>query len=258
MLAEQRERDNRTFIDALGRVARACGAGIEVLKAQMVHGYGWNVTMRVWVGHGIASVTEMTLRFHGRPAVLSAEFAEAVIVKNMSKRLEQQAELTKQFGAVRIVAPDEVDLSIIRIERPIAACAIARHGTDAIRLIREAVASGTDFVMVNPQPRVWGVNDDIVVGVKRGELRGVFEVRTDNHNLRWARGSLTISGIRLPGTIMATLQGRMLGEVIEHPLFDPCMEITSAHLAGTEPRPKLVLTLKNTTMEALELVTACS
>lgn len=54
-----------------------------------------------------------------------------------------------------------------------------------------------------------------------GMLTGIIQVREDAPALNWERGTVSIwrGGEMLPATVVATLEGRRIEDVVEHPLL---------------------------------------
>jgi len=231
--------------DQIARDIDETGAGVNLVKVESSW-RGVQVYFRQWEPYGIARSASQDLDL-GSTAPKNEEALRRVITKRFSKVLRRQAALSERFGSV-IDGKEAFDPSLVTIDDPLAGM-LARFYPSAFKpLVMRSLRKETHFdwsgVPIAEALARHGVTD-LDMEVNRAHIQGSFTIRLEDATLVWKNGSLSIlNGGTFPESALLALRGKILSKVVQHPLFDPDLEITAAGPVRKEGIDGTTLTLK--------------
>jgi hypothetical protein len=232
--------------DQLARDIAETGAGV----GDVTFGSTWKgtrVTYRQWEPYGIVMTASQDLDL-GSTVPKDEEALRKAVTRRFSRILRRQAELSRRFGSVGDDR-DSFDPSLVTIDGPLAEMLGRFHPTAFEPLVMRALRKETHFdwsgVAIDKGLSRHGVTG-LHIEVNRSRVQGQFALALDNAVLAWKNGSLSIlNGGTLPKSTLVGLRGKPLSKVVQHPLFDPDLEITAAGPVRKEGIDGTVLTLKD-------------
>ena len=253
---EREERDARETAwvrDQFERDNAAAGNPVDLVDVEAVYD-GWKATVLQWLPHGIREKVEHTLRHtranygddHKEPKL------RKVVTRRFAKLLRIQADMGERLGRPRKVDADEIDLSRFVIEAPLAAILEEVLGKDAGPRLRAAMAQNRPALEGRwnrecDEARLRTGVEGVELQFGRETIRGAFQTSGGRFSFRWSKGGLQLFGTSIPDSLVPAMVGRRVGEVVEHPLLDPGMLITSATLMGRNGDEGVALTVKDAT-----------
>lgn len=235
---------------AVACLARDHGDPARIVDVTARYGDRYDVTLLQWATHGVAVRRGHEVHLPDATPESARQFA----AKRFGKLFSHQVGLAARFGGTAtVVDPSEYDLTRVRIERPLAAILESAYGSDAGgpgSIVRRAMRAGETVHYASRQGTF--ADRDMDIEVARGVVRGAFETRVGKTTLGWSKGAIRIDRVVLPDAVLGSLAGRPLGDLIDHPFFDPDMLVTSAHVVEKSDRRVLHATLKGVEREMPE------
>lgn len=178
---------------------------------------------------------------------------------SLGKFMKKQVNIAKKFPNqhFEITPLDFIDLSDYRIDIPILNV-INKYIPEKLEYIakRTIVDSSyyPDMGYLSEQVRSGGMRL-IEISHNRSVIQGHIELSNDEHRVAWKNGSLKISNISLPESIMTSLKGKKLGSILEHEMLDPEMIISGFSITNPSSQDPtkigMSLTFKNPTTKIL-------
>lgn len=256
-LSDQRARALHALKTALRRLNAEQGNPILMLDVTTWSEGRYQLTYLHWQPHGIAARTTRDLAI---PAYLdTADKVMPLVRERTAAMMEHARQLSSIHGTPRIVTADEVDVSILEIDRPLAALLRRTYGENALARLRQILTASIG----SPESRIDNCSTEeesvgiVDIKVKRCIVRGKFTIRRGSTQITWSRGAVIIKGVHLPETILNTLpnmNGETLDRILTHPLLDPAMTITDAGHVAKSDGPKLTIMLKGATAPVNEVL----
>lgn len=251
---EREERDARESAwvrDQLEQDAAAAGDPVEVIEVRATYN-GWTATVLQWLPHGICEKVEHTLQ-HTRPSYTEDHKEpklRRIATRRFAKLLRNQSEMCERLGRPRMITAEEIDLSRFSIEAPVAAILDTVLGDKAGPMLRAAMADNRPalnwrWMSEFDEARQRTGLDGVELQFGRDSIRGVFQTQDGGLSFRWSKGGLQLFGTGIPDSIVPAMAGRRVGEIIDHPMLDPDMLVTSASLMGRKGEDGIALTVKD-------------
>jgi hypothetical protein len=252
------ERETAWVRDQVERDVEAAGSPVGVVNVKAAYN-GWTVRLMQWLPHGVGGEVDHDLTFnrtgygddHKEPRL------RRFVTQRMAKVLRRQVEAMERLGFPRALDAAEIDLTRFRIEAPLVAMMRAAFGKDAGAKLRAAMATNQSVLgrsyERDYEDALRGVAvKDVTIQYGRGRIQGAFETTVDGVTLRWSKGGLSMFGASIPDSLVGALTGLKLGQVVEHPLFDPDLKVTSSSNARRQGRDGVALTVSGMMQEVPE------
>jgi len=254
----EREKHEARELDLVARSVRAmveeAGSPVIVEKVEMRYGEVFDVTLLQWRSYGVGGLEKHELRLPRKTymQVLSPEKIDRMVRGRFAKLMKMQADHAATRGTARLFKPEEVDLSHMEIERPLAAALLERYGSKAGMVLRRmaigdrsALYERGDETDGDRRSTVKHTVENIDVDFGRNKVRGSFTTEARGVGFVWSKGGLTILEAPLPDVVLNGCTGQRFGSLIEHRLFDGDMRITSQTTVSKTGRAGVALTMKD-------------
>jgi hypothetical protein len=248
-----RERERSIIEDEVRIMVAEAGSPVTVVG--VTDGYRhWDVTLLQWLANGAGAKRHNALKVQRGMDDVPETKLRRMVRGRFAKLLEVQAETARTRGPARILRPEEVDLSSMRIEAPIAAVLEKVFGRSAGFVLRHMIANDLsrityDGTKIDGRTISQRLQDSGFEGFEleagRNSVKGVVQVKAEGVSLEWSKGGLNAFGLPLPTTVLMGCTGRTLGDVFGHPLFDPAIRITAVSTVRSSGRDGVALTTKD-------------
>lgn len=248
-----RERERSIIEDEIRVMVAEAGSPVTVVS--VTDGYRhWDVTLLQWLANGAGAKRVNTLKVDRGFDDVPETKLRRMVRGRFAKLLQTQVETAHTRGPARILQPEELDLSAMRIEAPIAAMLEMVFGRKAGFVLRHMIAKDLsrityDGTMIDGRRMSDLLKDsgfeNFELEAGRNSIKGVVQVKAGDVSLEWSKGGLNAFGLPLPTTVLMGCAGRTLGDVFEHPLFDPSIRITAVSTVRSSGRDGVALTTKD-------------
>lgn len=247
-----RERERSIIEDEIRAMVAEAGSPVTVVGVTDGCRH-WDVTLLQWLANGAGAKRVNALKVDGGMDDVPEARLRRMVRGRFAKLLQTQTETARTRGPARILQPEELDLSAMRIEAPVAAMLGKVFGRSAGFVLRHMIAKDLsrityDGTMIDGR-RMSDILKDS--GFENFELeagrnvKGVMQVKVGDAFLEWSKGGLNMFGLPLPTTVLMGCTGRTLGDVFEHPLFAPSIRITAVSTVRSSGRDGVALTTKD-------------
>jgi len=254
----EREKHEARELEIVERSVRAmveeAGSPVVVEKVEIRYGEVFDVTLLQWRSYGVGGLEKHELRLPRKTymQVLSDEKIDRMVRGRFARLIGVQADHAATRGTARLFKPDEVDLSHMEIERPLAAALRERYGSKAGMVLRRLAIGDRSALYDRGDETIEGRSgsrkqlvENIDVDFARTRVRGSFTTEAQGVGFVWSKGGLTILEAPLPDVVLTGCTGQRFGSLIEHRLFDGDMRITSQTAVSKQGRAGVALTMKD-------------
>lgn len=208
----------------------------------------YTITLLQWLGHGLGGRRMDEVSFGSHDSELTDDLIRKTLRTKYARALAHQSKLGETLGRARMPSADDVDLGAYQIEQPLAAVLRRILGDNAPARLRELLAKGQEGYLPT------GSQDDLVGGsitirTARGVIRGEFEVRVDERtSIAWSKGGLRLKDVVIPTTLAISLSTdaiKRIGDIVEHPLLDGEIAVTSVQTVAKTDRIDVAMSTKD-------------